>query len=278
MSPAESHPAAATPDPSRFASQTSGTPAQEVRSIETSDGVSVADLAFENGRGGTTDAYLVSPEAGGSGAAIVWFHWIETGNPTSNRTEFLDEATELAGRGVVSVLVQGTLPWLEPPTAVAADSAGVEAEVVMVHRALDLLRGRPDVDAARVALVGHDFGGMYAAAAAATDPVVAGLAMMTPTARWADSFARYWQVAEAPDVYAVGMAPLDPVTWLPELSGRPVLLQVGTDDAYVPAAVVADLTTAIGAAGDVREYEAGHELDDAARTERGAWLAELLGF
>jgi predicted esterase len=275
---ATSSAAASTPDPSRFVGQTSGAPAVEVRSTETNAGVTVSDLAFENGNGGQTDAYLLEPESGGSGAAIVWFHWLETGNPTSNRTEFLEEATALAARGVVSLLVQGTLPWNQRPASVVADTEAVEAEVVMVHRALDLLRSRSDVDQARIALVGHDFGGMYAALAAGSDPAVAALAMLAPTARFADWFARYWQLEDSDDAYAAGMAPLDPVTWLPELAGRPVLLQVGSDDQYVPPEVVADLTAAIGPNGDVLEYEAGHELNEPARTDREAWLAEVLGF
>jgi predicted esterase len=277
MSTANSSSIIPTPDPSRFRSETTGPPGQEIRSAETAAGVGVTDLTFENGSGGRTDAYLVAPAAGGGGAAIVWFHWLESGSPTSNRTEFLDETTALAGRGVVSLLVQGTLPWTARPTSVSADTEKVEAEVVMVHRALDLLRDRADVDPARLALVGHDFGGMYAALAAGSDPGVAALAMLAPTARFADWFARYWRLEESADIYAAGMKPLDPVTWLPELNSRPVLLQVGTDDGYVPSAVVADLTAAIGPDADVRAYDAGHELNEAARTERIAWLAEVLG-
>ncbi|HEX9634323.1 MAG TPA: hypothetical protein VGB34_02440 [Candidatus Limnocylindria bacterium] len=277
VSATSSSAAASSPDPSRFVSQKSGAPAVEVRTTATNAGVSVTDLAFENGTGGQTDAYLLEPQSGGSGAAIVWFHWLESGSPTSNRTEFLDEATALAGRGVVSLLVQGTLPWSQPPTSVASDGQAVEAEVVMVHRALELLRGRADVDPVRIALVGHDFGGMYSALAAGSDPGVAALAMLAPTARWADWFVAYWQLEESDEAYASGMASLDPVTWLPELAGRPVLLQVGSDDGYVPPDVVADLTAAIGGDADVREYEAGHELNDAARTDRATWLAEVLG-
>jgi predicted esterase len=276
-SPTPTEVATPVPDIGLFTSQASGPPAQVIRSTDTTDGVSVSDIGFENGRGGQTDAYLVAPEAGGGGAAILWFHWLETGAPTSNRTEFLDEATSLARQGVVSLLVQGTLPWTTPPASVSADSAGVEAEVVMVHRGLDLLRARPDVDAARIALVGHDFGAMYAAVAAGSDTSVAALAMMAPTARWADWFARYWQVQEPADAYAAGMAPLDPVTWLPEVAGRPSLLQVGTLDQYVPQRVVGALTAAIGPGNDVRSYDAGHELNEAARGERDAWLAQVLG-
>lgn len=268
---------APSPDASRFSTDAGGPPAVEVRTTDTADGVSVTDLAFENGSGGQTDAYLVEPEAGGGGAAIVWFHWLESGNPTSNRTEFVEQATAMAGRGLVSLLVQGTLPWKEPPTSIAVDTDKVEAEVIMLHRALDLLRHRPDVDPARIALVGHDFGAMYASLAAGSDRDVAALGMMAPTARWSDWFARYWQLEESPEAYAAGMAPLDPVTWLPQLAGRPVLLQVGTDDGYVPDDVVADLRASTGGEADVREYDAGHELNDVARAEREAWLAEVLG-
>lgn len=265
-----------TPDASRFVSDTSGPPAADLRTTETIAGVTVTDLSFENGRGGQTDAYLVEPQGGGGEAAILWFHWLESGNPTSNRTEFLEEARGMAGSGVVSLLVQGTLPWSVPPTSIAADSEQIEAEVVMIHRGLDLLRERPDVDAARIALVGHDFGGMYASLAAGSDPAVAALGMMAPTARWADWFAKYWRLEETAEDYAAGMAPLDPVTWLPQLDERPVLLQVATDDQFVPQEVVAELSAAIGSEADVREYEAGHELNDEARADRDAWLSEVL--
>ena len=42
------------------------------------------------------------------------------------------------------------------------------------------------------------------------------------------------------------MAPLDPVTWLPEAGGRPMRLQFASDDQYVPEAVAAEIAAAAG--------------------------------
>ena len=65
----------------------------------------------------TLPAYLVRPESAAPASApgIVFFHWVEYGSPTSNRTEFLEEAKELALQGVVSILVDGSFPWHEKP-------------------------------------------------------------------------------------------------------------------------------------------------------------------
>ena len=95
-----------------------------------------------------TPVYLVAPETADahSAAGIVWFHWLETGDPTSNRTEFLAEAQSLAMRGVVSVLVDGTFPWHDSPVSTDHDVAAVQAEVAMLASARDLLTSQPAVD------------------------------------------------------------------------------------------------------------------------------------
>ena len=116
--------------------------------------------------GDTRPAYLVRPEnaAAAGSPGIVWFHWVEYGSPTSNRTEFLDEAKAMAERGVVSVLVDGTFPWHEQPESIAHDTAALDADLAMLRAAYEALLGRAEVDAARTALVGHDFGAMYESA------------------------------------------------------------------------------------------------------------------
>jgi predicted esterase len=255
------------------------TPTFVVRGSETTAGATTEDIAFSADRVAETDAYLVRPARAGTRPApgIVWFHWLETGAATSNRTEFLEEARGLASRGVVSVLVQGTFPWLDRPVSLAHDMASVEADVRMLRAALDLLAARADVDPDRVAIVGHDFGGMYAGVLFGSDPRPSALVMMAPTARWADWFLRYWAIVDPGPVYVAGMAPLDPVTWLPSAAGRPVLLQFAGHDQYVPADVAAEISRAAGAAATTTTYDTGHELDAAARADRDAWLVAQLG-
>ena len=266
--------APAVPDPSRFAP--SEPPPSAVRSSETERGVTVVDLTF-GPPGDRTDAYLVKPDTGEAGPGIVFFHWVEYGDPTSNRTEFLDEARELARRGAVSLLVDGRFPWKASPTSIAHDVPAVEADALMLRHAVDLLAAQPEVDAGRMALVGHDFGAMYSSIVFGADPTLDGMVMMAPTARWSDWFLRYWEIADPADAYQAAMAPLDPVTWLPESSGRPMRLQFGSDDQYVPEAVADEIAAAAGEDGEVTTYQTGHHLNDEARADRAAWLTDLLG-
>jgi dienelactone hydrolase len=247
-----------------------------VRSSETEDGVTVVDLSF-GAEGDEADAYLVKPAAGDSGPGIVFFHWVEYGSPTSNRTEFLDEARDLARRGAVSLLVDGRFPWKGTPTSIEHDVPAVEADALMLRHAVDLLAAQPEVDAERMALVGHDFGAMYSSIVFGADPSLDGMVMMAPTGRWSDWFLRYWEIADPDEAYLAAMAPLDPMTWLPEATGRPMRLQFGSDDEYVPQAVADEIAAAAGDDAEVTTYETGHPLNDEARADRAAWLTNLLG-
>lgn len=266
--------APATPDPSRFAP--AEPPPTAVRSSETDHGVTVVDLSF-GAEGDETDAYLVKPASGEPGPGIVFFHWVEYGNPTSNRTEFLEEAQDLARQGAVSLLVDGRFPWKATPTSIAHDVPAVAADALMLRHAVDLLAAQPEVDADRMALVGHDFGAMYSSIVFGADPTLDGMVMMAPTARWGDWFVPYWEIADPAPDYQAAMAPLDPVTWLREADGRPMRLQFASDDQYVPEAVAAEIAAAAGSSAEVTTYQTGHPLNDEARADRAAWLTELLG-
>jgi dienelactone hydrolase len=264
-------------DPTRFGF-TDEPPTVSVVSTETADGVTVTDLTFEAPGVDPTEAYLVANASGEPGPGIVWFHWYERGNPTSSRLEFLEEARILARQGATSILVQGTFPWQEDPDSIAHDVAAIEAEVRMLRSALTLLTLRSEVNPENLAVVGHDFGGMYASVFWGVDLHVDALVVLAPTARWADWYYRYWQISDSEADYLAALAPLDPVTWLSEAEGRPVLLQFASNDQYVPESVADEMTAAVGITAARRDYVAEHDLNHEARADRDAWLAETLGF
>jgi hypothetical protein len=76
--------------------------------------VTVKDITYASPvTGKPIPAYLVLPPGEGKHPGVLYVHWYEPAAPTSNRTQFLDEAVNLAkSDGVVSLLV--ATMWSEP--------------------------------------------------------------------------------------------------------------------------------------------------------------------
>lgn len=135
----------------------------EEAGVEKQGTAAVHDIRFTPVPGAApVKAYVVVPEGKGPFAGVLWVHWL--GEPaTTNRTEFLEEATALAPQGVVSLLVDAM--WSAPEwyakRVPELDYDNSIRQVIALRRALDLLVSRPDVDKARIGYVGHDYGGMY---------------------------------------------------------------------------------------------------------------------
>ena len=58
--------------------------------------------------------------------------------------------------------------------------------------ALDHLAAQPGVDPDRIAVVGHDYGGMYGVLLADRDERISTLALQAPDTCWGNWFASYW--------------------------------------------------------------------------------------
>ena len=239
----------------------------------------VENITYADG----TAAWLVRPNddatASDPHAGVVLWHWFSQ-EPLGDRNQFLDEARELAGRGVVCLLPQGRFPWFEDPTGSAHDKMAIEAEVARFSAGLDLLAERPDVGQDSIAVVGHDFGAMLASIVAAREQRVRAAVLIAPTPRWGDWFLPFWGVAEERSRYLHALEPLDPQAQMASIAPRPVLLQLAERDYFVPLMAGFELRRASGESHAliVREYDADHEMaSNDARRDRTSFLAETLG-
>ena len=228
-----------------------------------------------------TNSVLVAPAGPVQHApAIVWVHWL--GEPaTTNHTEFLADAQELAKRGVVSLLVDmpwSQAKWFTDVRAPETDYADTIAQVVTLRRALDCLSAVAGVDQTRIAFVGHDFGAMDGALLLAVDDRPSYAVLMTPTLSYWEWYLLGKQPAD-PAAYVAQMSAFDLPGWLARGKQKATLLQFGQNDEYVSQATGIALRNAVpNRDRTLKAYKLDHALDDpAARDDRRAWLAAHLG-
>jgi cephalosporin-C deacetylase-like acetyl esterase len=247
--------------------------------VEKQGSASVHDIRFTPVAGqDPVKAYLVVPEGKGPYAGILWVHWL--GEPaTTNRTEFLKEAVDLAPRGVVSLLVDAM--WSAPDwygkRVPEQDYENSIRQVVGIRRALDLLSARPEVDKARIGYVGHDYGGMYGMMAAGVDRrarTYVYIAVVPSLNHWA--FFAPQPPSKA--AYLRQNAVLELTDYLRQVKNASTLFQFANRDTYVSRADTAVVLAAAAAPKERRFYDADHAMAvPAAATDRDAWLLKELG-
>ena len=258
----------------------------EIRTLGTTEraGALVDDVAFPGPDGSDVEAYLVRPGNDGgdsapAGPGIVLWHWLDSEAPDGNRTQYLDEAAGLAVAGVVSLLPQGRFPWGIAPDNAAADVVEIEAEVGRLRTGLDLLADRPDVDPSRLAIVGHDFGGMLAAVAAAEETRVRALVIVAATPRWGDWFLRFWRIADDRIDYLRALRPLDPIERIGGVGPAAVLNQFAERDFFIAPMTALELHRAAPEGSELAWYDTGHDMRlPEIAVDRRRFLGRHLGF
>jgi dienelactone hydrolase len=247
-------------------------------------GALVQDVSFMSRPDRPTEriaAFIVAPaHPAPSIPAVLWVHWL--GDPaTTNRTEFLDEATALAGRGVVSVLVDAM--WAKPrwyrSRVLEEDYAASIGQVVSLRRSLDLLLAQKGVDPRRVALVGHDYGGMYGAIVAGVDGRARTHVVIAATASLLDWAFFYDKKPVSRETYLREHEALSLCDHLAAATAVSFFFQVAERDRFVTLAKAEALFGAAPGSKQLSIYGgAGHEMTAPAsiRADRTAWLAREL--
>lgn len=248
--------------------------------LETKYTVTVKDIAYtvQDKRIG---AYLVLPENSAPSPAILYVHWYESHAATSNRTQFLGEAIQLAqDSGIVSLLVEtiwSNPRWYWEGRSLETDYDDTCYQMIALRRALDVLEAQPQVNRQRIAYVGHDFGAMYGALIAAVDRRPKAYVLIAGASDF-NKWMLYNVQDDHPglDHYKEKMAALAPSKFIAQ-AAAPILFQFGDDDFYTPQE---DIDAFYNAAVDpkiLKIYPGGHAMiAPAIQTDRIAFLKEHL--
>ncbi|HEV7515092.1 MAG TPA: alpha/beta fold hydrolase, partial [Thermoanaerobaculia bacterium] len=263
----------------------------DVREVKTEErgGAKVVDLSYASPLGGRVPAYLVLPRSGSEPRhpAVIFVH-----PGQGDRGTFLDEAVDLAGRGLVSLLIGA--PFTRPaapkggkPFDGEHDRQDFVQTAVDVRRGCDLLAARPEVDPARLGYVGHSLGATIGGPLLALEPRVQAWVLMagfaSQTREWEHglsvgsiAFRALLPPAEQAR-YREALAPIDTVRFLPHAPPTPVFFQFARRDEYIAPWDAALYVQATPGPKEVTWYDTGHAFDIDARQDRDAWLVRQLG-
>ncbi len=242
-------------------------------------GVTGRSIEFISASGKKVTGEIIRGSATSPQPGVLFVHWLGD-LATTNHTEFEHDAQALAARGVTSILVDAM--WSQPKwfqhmgASVEADSKETIDQVIDLRAALDVLLAQKNVDAKRIAFVGHDFGAMLGAFMASADPRVrswvflAGNPVLT---NW------YTLGKKSPthDQYVAAMAKFDIVAALKSIKANGVLLQFSAHDEFVTRDEALAFFAATPLPHGVFFYDVDHSLaTPAAFKDRQAWLTGQL--
>lgn len=240
------------------------------------------EVSFTTADGLTLRGWFVPPRPGTNGAAVVCAH-----GTAGHRGHLLAHAAALHGEGY-GVLLFDLRAHGESGGRVSGVGLHEHRDVLA---ALEYLRSRPDVDARRVALLGHSMGGAAVLRAAARTPHARAVVSISSAASLAPNVAS--GVRAFTRLPAFPLAPL--IVWVAErrvrgrmrdmrpaddarlLRGRPLLLIHGDGDRVVGIGNGRRLRDAHGSARLLEIAGAGH-LGVIGPRHLAAYRQELLGF
>ncbi len=240
--------------------------------------VTIRDITFEGVPGkDRVEAYLVIPDGDGPFAGILWGHWL--GHHTSDRNQYLEEAVDLAAKGVVSLLINAM--WAEPHwyenRVLEEDYENSIQQVVEMRKAMDLLMSQEKVDKERVAYVGHDYSGMYGSIAAGVEPRAKTYVFIAVTSSLYD-WAFLANQPKSKIAYVRQNAVFELTDFISQIKGS-VLCQFSNTDPFIAKTDGNLFYNALKVEQKERKrYAAEHFMGTAEiRADRTAWLIKELG-
>ena len=247
-----------------------------------SNGVEVSVISFDSPDGGSVTGLLFDPVTRSSlRPGIVLMH----GLPGTARG-MSSYAQLLAEHGAVVIAIDAPFARRDgDPVRFNTEDRAEQIQLIKdLQRAVDVLRGRANVDDDRIAYLGISYGGAMGALfvgierrlAAAVLVVGDGGLVSHFTGPEDYSFRADQSCATRVDWFRA-MAPIEPIRFIPHASPTALLLQNGRLDELVSMSDARALHAAAPEPKSVVWYDAGHGLDLQAAWKRHDWLSARIG-
>jgi uncharacterized protein len=243
----------------------------------TTSGVEVSAISFDSPDGGPVTGLLFDPiNRPGPRPGIVLMH----GAP-GNARQMAGQGQGLAAHGAVVLAIDA--PFARRPgdflRFIAQDRAEQIQLIKDLQRAVDVLRARPNVDAARIAYLGVSYGGAMGALFVGIERRLKAAVLVVGDGGLVSHFTGPEDLGFMAGLSCAtriswfrAMAPIEPIRFLAHASPTPLLLQSGRADTLVPVADAEALHAAAPEPKTVRWYAAGHSLNPQALADRHEWL------
>lgn len=254
-------------------------------------GVRIFHFSLKSPVSGRVPGVLVTPERPGRFPVILFGHGMMAGSPMRNHTEFLEEAIVYARAGALCLLLDTPLVRegvTEDPDFTHGQEPKATLQMVREWRmALDILLARTDVDAARVAYIGHSFSAGVGAKLAGVEKRIQSFVLMANTYSlrefiYDDQNAelKAWRgkVGDAAIQTYLRQFPWDDsLPFAQHAAPSAVFLQNGRSDTDLPESTVRKSFEYFNGPKKLEFYDAGHALNSTARLDRARWLESRLG-
>jgi hypothetical protein len=239
--------------------------------------------------GGQVIASLAVPPGRGPFAAVIYGHWCMPGSEKKNRTEFLDEALLLARVGVVSLLPDHVIlhpGFVEDKAPLSQQQIAVEVQqVVNLRRGADLLLERKDVDASRLAYIGHSCDAAAGGYLSGIDKRFKAFVLMAgdlsnEVDRNSKGFQEFRQKVgpEKFDAFLAQYSWMDAGKYVSHAAPAAVFLQYATQEPFLTPEMAKQYFERVSEPKKLQIYQAPHALNAEATRDRIAFLSEQLSF
>jgi dienelactone hydrolase len=206
----------------------------------------------------TVRSYFVTPQGNGPHPALIFLHM-----GSANKDQYLEEAKQFAGLGVVSILLDS--PFRRRCVDDENVRQGYINTVIELRRAVDLLETLEFVDPAQIGFVGHSFGGTWGGVLAGVEPRIKAFVLIAGSSNISQ--------LESPDD-----SDLDAVHYIGH-SQAAFLFQFTTSDEWITLEDANQYFDAAYVHKQILWYDSTHrDLQYVGQADRLLWLAEQFGF